>query len=587
MEASQTVQGTSIADYESNRENYTIIFTNSIASCMDNVTIDQIFNLVVTSGARRRFLRSSVLDYTTATTKFGLSYSSATGPSRVLQSSNSIDLAYQVQVNNPSITYESLSTQLAASVSAGVFDRSLKVFATEYNAPGLANASSTHVTTIEIEIPMAPTGDSKKDYLNGGIIAGIVLVSLLACCICCAAVFKDSLEAYFYPHDKELEIEPEDASRTSSSSVKHYLNNPINPHAISGIKLETDQRPSSSFETIEMSMLEPNSNSRPVRENIPRKSSVNRSSEADGAVNAPRKSMLDRLSIWTGAVDKGDNSERRPSRRPIAGTRQSVSPGGERKSSLLGVSSSSSRGSVAVTESDQRPESPKADRAKSMTSRRGSNMFVAANPLNEGGGSRPSFEQRPSSASRPSVGSSSNASSSTPDFVRERMSRSAISPGLKQRQESFFKGAVSAGATEEPAAGEGGNSSSRQSVADGSRRKSSRSPTTVAPKGSKMYPADSEDEPVEAYPQQRMSLFRRLSNFGNGTPEPSTRSTSTLSAELSSSIGKRPSSRTSSPATPDSVKKLSVTDSRRRTTSKSDIDGKNSSSSSDDPDERL
>jgi hypothetical protein len=49
------------------------------------------------------------------------------------------------------LTFDELSTQLKTSVEVGVFDELLHEFAEEANIPGLLNATSTEVVTINLD----------------------------------------------------------------------------------------------------------------------------------------------------------------------------------------------------------------------------------------------------------------------------------------------------------------------------------------------------------------------------------------------------------------------------------------------------
>jgi hypothetical protein len=148
MKATQLVEGTRFADYKADEANYILVFKQAIAGCMDNVSIDDItyFNVSAVlptsqtrslradqEGQERHWLRSLI--------------------ERLLQraESNAVIIEYQTDVTLGGLTFDELSTQLKTSVEVGVFDELLHEFAEEANIPGLLNATSTEVVTINLD----------------------------------------------------------------------------------------------------------------------------------------------------------------------------------------------------------------------------------------------------------------------------------------------------------------------------------------------------------------------------------------------------------------------------------------------------
>lgn len=101
--------------------------------------------------------------------------------------SSSISASYQVSVQDSALSYSSLSSQLASAVQSGLFDSYLHTNALESGAVGFANATSSSVSTENLED--SGSGGDKK--LSNGVITGIALA-------CAAFVLLVGVAGYFY-----------------------------------------------------------------------------------------------------------------------------------------------------------------------------------------------------------------------------------------------------------------------------------------------------------------------------------------------------------------------------------------------------
>jgi hypothetical protein len=137
MGVSQTITGLNATLFNSNR-NYTTALKATIAACMDNVSPDDIYDLVV-------------VDDTTISAAAIHSLRSVPFGSQSLPGLRA-RINYKVLVRNPvaSLSFASLSEQLSSRVEAGVFDSYLNTYAVQYNAPGLADCSSTAATVVDL-----------------------------------------------------------------------------------------------------------------------------------------------------------------------------------------------------------------------------------------------------------------------------------------------------------------------------------------------------------------------------------------------------------------------------------------------------
>ena len=146
------INGVDLNTYNSNVTSYSNTLKMSIASCMSDVSPSNIINLVVTDVAS-----SSIMQ------RMGAS---------LLASSGSINTVYDVSVRDPSLSYNSLSSQLSTAVSDGTFTSNLQTYSTSTGATGFATASSTSVTTADL---LDDDGGSDDKSLSAGAIAGIAI----------------------------------------------------------------------------------------------------------------------------------------------------------------------------------------------------------------------------------------------------------------------------------------------------------------------------------------------------------------------------------------------------------------------------
>lgn len=98
----------------------------------------------------------------------------ATSAQRALASSAQISASYQVSVRDATLSYGSLSQQLTSAVQSGQFDTYLAAYGQQTGATGFVGATSTSVTTEDLE----DTGNDDKKGFSAGEIAGIVIGSL-------------------------------------------------------------------------------------------------------------------------------------------------------------------------------------------------------------------------------------------------------------------------------------------------------------------------------------------------------------------------------------------------------------------------
>ena len=92
-----------------------------------------------------------------------------------------------MSVQDSALSYSSLSSQLASAVQSGLFDSYLHTNALESGAVGFANATSSSVSTENLED--SGSGGDKK--LSNGVITGIALA-------CAAFVLLVGVAGYFY-----------------------------------------------------------------------------------------------------------------------------------------------------------------------------------------------------------------------------------------------------------------------------------------------------------------------------------------------------------------------------------------------------
>jgi hypothetical protein len=133
---------------------YTATLKKVIAACMDGVEPEEIIQMVVTS--------------------FTSTGERVTGLRALQEGGDAISVSYEVQVDDSSASFESLSTELVQAVTTGEFDTILQETATEDGSVALEDGTSDTVTVEDLlpdAAPGAPTvaptasPDPKKEVL--------------------------------------------------------------------------------------------------------------------------------------------------------------------------------------------------------------------------------------------------------------------------------------------------------------------------------------------------------------------------------------------------------------------------------------
>jgi hypothetical protein len=159
MGVSQTISGLN-ATLVNSDPSYGIALKTAISACMNGVSANDIVNLVVSNSpvvvsTTGKYLRNAQL---------------------IIQATSGIAalVSYEVFIANPDIqlSYSSLSQQLTANVENGVFNQYLNIYSVQYNAPGLANCTSSAVSSENLS-PATTTNNSK--LLSTGAIVGIAI----------------------------------------------------------------------------------------------------------------------------------------------------------------------------------------------------------------------------------------------------------------------------------------------------------------------------------------------------------------------------------------------------------------------------
>lgn len=170
--ASQEISGLDEDTYNSNTTAYNLALSSSIAACMDGVNPDNIDDLTVSDNDRRRKLsnRPRKNNVRKITAEIFMVFGENR---RGLDESDSIETSYvvKVQTGDSSVGYDDLSSQLQTAVEDGQFNDYMTEYGEKYGATGLINATSSSVTTENLET----SGSSSDDGLSDGEIAGIVI----------------------------------------------------------------------------------------------------------------------------------------------------------------------------------------------------------------------------------------------------------------------------------------------------------------------------------------------------------------------------------------------------------------------------
>ena len=120
MEATQVISGTSIEEFNSDRINYTLVFKESVAGCMEGVEVENITSFNVSS-------TTATTTATTATSPYRALRSDRL--LRLLQTTESLLINYVVEVAIAGLTYDTLSSEITTAVTDGVFDSLLHEYA--------------------------------------------------------------------------------------------------------------------------------------------------------------------------------------------------------------------------------------------------------------------------------------------------------------------------------------------------------------------------------------------------------------------------------------------------------------------------
>lgn len=154
---------------------------------MSGITSSNIVNLYV-SGARR--LKSSLKEVVIEATSTG-----------------SIQATYTVLTTNPSLNYNTLSSQLNQAVDDGSFNKYLTNNAQTVGAVAMVNCTSNSITTVD-----TTPNENNDDSLNDGAIAGIVIAGVFALAVMIGAVY------YFLVYSKQS-TESSNAAVTSTNKT--------------------------------------------------------------------------------------------------------------------------------------------------------------------------------------------------------------------------------------------------------------------------------------------------------------------------------------------------------------------------------
>lgn len=191
------INGLDLSTFNSDYATYSSALKLSIAACMNNVVESNIINLVVTANSNR------VRGQGVAASPFA--------------STASIGASYQVNVHDAAESYSSLSSQLAAAVADGTFTAILQSYGDSMGATGFQSASSSSVTTADLE---APSSGSSKDSLSAGAIAGIVIGVV-------AGVVLIGFLVYYFTQSKSSPAVAQPSAPHEPQVAMHDVANPI------------------------------------------------------------------------------------------------------------------------------------------------------------------------------------------------------------------------------------------------------------------------------------------------------------------------------------------------------------------------
>jgi hypothetical protein len=149
--AAQIINNIALNEFDVDVSKYTETLQKVIAACMDGVEPEEIINIVVES--------------VTA------SGERVSGQRALQEGGDAISVSYEVQVDDPTKTFEMLSEELTTSVETGEFNTIMAETATETGATGLVDTTSDGVAiqdllpTAEVAPTAAPTPNPQEMVL--------------------------------------------------------------------------------------------------------------------------------------------------------------------------------------------------------------------------------------------------------------------------------------------------------------------------------------------------------------------------------------------------------------------------------------
>jgi hypothetical protein len=149
--AAQIINNIALNEFDVDVSKYTETLQKVIAACMDGVEPEEIINIVVES------VTASV--------------ERVSGQRALQEGTDAISVSYEVQVDDPTKTFEMLSEELTTSVETGEFNTIMAETATETGATGLVDTTSDGVViqdllpTAEVAPTAAPTPNPQEMVL--------------------------------------------------------------------------------------------------------------------------------------------------------------------------------------------------------------------------------------------------------------------------------------------------------------------------------------------------------------------------------------------------------------------------------------